>query len=117
MHLYRLNNSIVQVKIQSRHTSSKKHKLWIKYDSLEGTIIGWYCLCKADARTLGCCAHVASVIWFLGYYRHCERKQRRCHNYKNFVLVAQSQDDEPDIDQDWQNNNDSSSEDESDEED
>ena len=36
---------------------------------------------------------------------------------KNFVLDAQSQDDEPDIDQDWKNNNDSSSEDESDEED
>ncbi|GFU94068.1 hypothetical protein TNCV_3308211 [Trichonephila clavipes] len=25
---------------------------------------------KAGARVVGCCAHVAPVLWYLGYWRH-----------------------------------------------
>ncbi|GFW36955.1 uncharacterized protein TNCV_5018541 [Trichonephila clavipes] len=32
--------------------------------------IEWYCHCKVGARVVGCCAHVASVLWYLGYWRH-----------------------------------------------
>ncbi|GFQ66503.1 uncharacterized protein TNCT_546991 [Trichonephila clavata] len=32
--------------------------------------IEWYCLCKVGARVVGCCAHVASILWYLGYWRH-----------------------------------------------
>ncbi|KAJ8687901.1 hypothetical protein QAD02_023696 [Eretmocerus hayati] len=30
----------------------------------------YYCQCKNGARTIGCCAHVMSVLWFLGYARY-----------------------------------------------
>ncbi|KAJ8676789.1 hypothetical protein QAD02_012576 [Eretmocerus hayati] len=30
----------------------------------------YYCQCKNGARTIGCCAHVMSVIWFLGHARY-----------------------------------------------
>lgn len=33
-------------------------------------IPGWYCECKVGPRTVGCCAHVASVLWYLGYARN-----------------------------------------------
>lgn len=33
-------------------------------------IQSYYCTCKSDARTLGSCAHVASVLSFLGFARH-----------------------------------------------
>ena len=26
--------------------------------------------CKSSARTVGCCAHIALVIWYLRYQRH-----------------------------------------------
>ena len=55
---------ILSVKLQSRHTSNLKHKLWIEYDLTK--ITAWYCTCKAGARVVGSCAHVTSVIWYLG---------------------------------------------------
>jgi len=61
-------SNLVRVQIQSRHTSSKKYMLWIEYD--EAYVTSWYCKCHAGARVLGTCAHVSSVIWFLGFARH-----------------------------------------------
>lgn len=65
------NNEIVdvlRVKIQSRHTSAKSYMLWIEYDPV--LVKGWYCQCKAGSRVVGACAHVSSVLWFLGFARH-----------------------------------------------
>ncbi|GFW94531.1 uncharacterized protein TNCV_3904411 [Trichonephila clavipes] len=31
--------------------------------------IGFNWQCKVGARVVGCCAHVASVLWYLGYWR------------------------------------------------
>lgn len=36
----------------------------------EGPILGWCCDCPKGARSLGCCAHVVSVLWYLGLARH-----------------------------------------------
>ena len=33
-------------------------------------IRGYYCTCFSGAWTLGTCAHIASVLWFLGYAQH-----------------------------------------------
>ena len=33
-------------------------------------IEGWYCTCQSGARTLGTCAHVAAVLWYMGFARH-----------------------------------------------
>lgn len=30
------------------------------------------CRCKNGLRTLGCCAHIASVLFYFGYGRHQE---------------------------------------------
>uniref|UniRef100_K1REP5 Cysteinyl-tRNA synthetase, cytoplasmic n=1 Tax=Magallana gigas TaxID=29159 RepID=K1REP5_MAGGI len=52
---------------QSRHVSSKSFLLWIRYEA--GEICGWYCKCRAGARVVGMCAHVAAM-WYVGYARH-----------------------------------------------
>ena len=54
--------------IQSRHISRKKYQVWIKYS--ESGMDAWYCKCKAGARVIGCCAHIASIMWYLGLARH-----------------------------------------------
>lgn len=74
---------LIRVRIYSRFKNAVKHQLWIAYVILmdmdvdnaaeevnESPIFSYYCTCKAGARTLGTCAHVASVLWFLGYARH-----------------------------------------------
>jgi len=32
--------------------------------------LGYYCTYQSGARTLGSCAHVASVLWYLEYARN-----------------------------------------------
>ncbi|XP_041379414.1 uncharacterized protein LOC121392119 [Gigantopelta aegis] len=66
--------TLIKVKIQSRHTSSAAHTLWIEYgDTPCKPVIGWYCTCKVGARVVGCCAHVASVLWYLGLWRNQDK--------------------------------------------
>ena len=71
---------LLRARIYSRFRQSVKYYLWISYvdssydipedpDS-EEPILGWYCKCKTGARTLGCCAHIASVLWYMGFARH-----------------------------------------------
>lgn len=66
------NSDILQAKIQSRHVSSKSYYLWIQYDSAdtEDPVTLWYCQCRSGARLVGCCAHVSSVLWYIGIKRH-----------------------------------------------
>ena len=63
--------TLLRVAIQSRHISSKRHLLWIRFS--EVTIESWYCKCRAGARVVGMCSHVAAVLWYLGFARHKER--------------------------------------------
>ena len=80
---------ILRVSIQSRHTSSKAYRLWIEYGRDGKSINGWYCKCRTGARTLGCCAHVAAVLWYLGYERHLENKSERyCREYPKYTVDA-----------------------------
>lgn len=55
---------LLRIKLKSRFSNSKRHYVWIQFipnkNEPEG-ILGWYCLCKNGARTLGCCGHVAAV--------------------------------------------------------
>lgn len=78
---------LLRVRAYSRFRNATKYQLWIAYkvdstdndsdpyesdDEYEDGIIGYYCTCITGARTLGTCAHVASVLWYLGYARHQE---------------------------------------------
>lgn len=58
--LHKDTSNIIRVKIQSRHKTSKNYTIWIEYNI--STVLAWYCQCKVGARTVGCCAHIASVI-------------------------------------------------------
>lgn len=68
MFVNKQDEGLLMGKIQSRHVSSRSHKLWIEYDDV--MVKGWYCQCRSGARVVDTCAHVASVVWFLGCARH-----------------------------------------------
>ncbi|XP_060602549.1 uncharacterized protein LOC132755673 [Ruditapes philippinarum] len=65
--VYKESKDLLRVRLQSRHVSSKSYFVWIQYDS--DHVKAWYCQCKAGARTVGTCSHVAAVIWYLGTSR------------------------------------------------
>ena len=75
----KISQGLIRAQLQSRHVSSKQYFVYIQYDDLsEGCnkIKEWYCQCRTGARTVGMCAHIASVIWYLGYGRHTDLKSR-----------------------------------------
>ena len=63
------NSELLRSRIQSRHSNAVRYYAWIRYILPTNAIHSWYCQCRSGARTLGCCGHVASVIWYLAYAR------------------------------------------------
>ncbi|XP_058806543.1 uncharacterized protein LOC131672967 [Phymastichus coffea] len=70
----------IRIRLFSRYRNATRYQLWIAFDEEhnggehgeQDPILGYYCTCKAGARTLGTCAHIASIIWYLSYARHHE---------------------------------------------
>lgn len=61
---------LVRVQFQSRHSTSKRYNTTIRFDSLsDPVILGWYCTCPTGPRKIGCCSHIAAVLWHLGVNR------------------------------------------------
>jgi len=63
--IHRNEHNLIRVRLQSRHVSAKQHTLWIRFN--DTNIVAWYCRCRAGARVVGMCAHVAAILWYLGY--------------------------------------------------
>lgn len=71
---------LMRFETYSRFSRGTRHKTWIQFpeawevdevvDLEAQPITGYYCDCKSGARTVGCCSHVAAVLWYLGYARH-----------------------------------------------
>jgi hypothetical protein len=61
--------------MRSRHCGGQKYNVYIKYQPKSNNIEGiesWYCTCKAGMRTVGCCSHVASIVYFLSHGKYLE---------------------------------------------
>lgn len=85
---FQLDNHInepgfLRARVYSRFRNATRHQIFIAYrvddedcnniqnvEDDEEVILGYYCTCQSGARTLGACAHVASILWYLGYARH-----------------------------------------------
>lgn len=72
--------NLVRFRIYSRFRNQTVHQVFISYigtndpefEDAEDVISGYYCTCQSGARTLGTCAHVAAILWYLGYARHMQ---------------------------------------------
>ncbi|KAH9512011.1 hypothetical protein DERF_010427 [Dermatophagoides farinae] len=70
------SNDILQWEVQSRHINRKKYKCYIKYlpkSNGLSSIVGHCCTCANGNRTVGCCSHVAALIYHLSYGRYLSR--------------------------------------------
>lgn len=102
---------LIRARLYSRFTNATHHTLYISFHEYFGgigeaerirpdvdPILGYYCTCKSGARTLGCCGHVASVLWYLGYARHQQNAQYPSDNLLRAVRdAAERNEDEPEI--------------------
>ena len=67
------DGDMIRARVMSRHLNKVKYFVYIKYkpnvNSREG-ITEWFCLCKNGSRTLGCCAHITSMTYYISIIRH-----------------------------------------------
>ncbi|KAF9411151.1 hypothetical protein HW555_010013 [Spodoptera exigua] len=64
---------LLRGEVQSRHTRSRIYHTYILVNSDHlklAALNHYYCSCKSGRRTLGTCAHVMSIVWFLAYARY-----------------------------------------------
>lgn len=64
------NPLLVKAYMKSRFRSSKNHHIFVLIDtSLTGrnAIVEYFCTCETGSRTVGCCSHVITIIWYLRY--------------------------------------------------
>jgi len=105
--LYEEEIDILHVKIKSRFSRVTTHNIWLGYQKdyklTEGQnpITDWYCDCKAGARIFGMCAHITSLIWYLGIGRHnpTALKTRRCDMFLK-ICKDTARDDEINLEND-----------------
>ena len=67
------NSNLLRGKIQSRHISRKTYFVYILYENNTNgrTAIKHYCCnCMVGHRTVGWCAHIITIIWFLSWARY-----------------------------------------------
>ena len=64
---------LVRGRIQSRHHSSVRYFQYTLIDRHKSgveSVSDYFCSCPDGSRTVGCCSHTATVLWYLGYARH-----------------------------------------------
>lgn len=67
------NTWLLRGRIKSRHTSRKMYFVYILVDNSQtgrNAITKHYCNCIVGKRTVGCCAHVMTIIWYLSWARY-----------------------------------------------
>ena len=66
---------VIRVATRSAHCQRRSYYPTIRFS--RDAILGWWCDCPIGSRIIGCCSHVASVIWFLSYRRWESDNARR----------------------------------------
>jgi hypothetical protein len=70
---YDEHTRLLRTRIQSRHKNNTKYNSYIAYSINKhdtNPIKDWYCTCKIGTRTVGCCSHIGSVIYYLSNARY-----------------------------------------------
>ncbi|GBP34176.1 hypothetical protein EVAR_30728_1 [Eumeta japonica] len=66
------DTSLIRGKIKSRHVSRRQYYVYILIENNVSGRLGiteYCCSCLVGRRTIGCCAHVMTLVWYLGWAR------------------------------------------------
>lgn len=78
--VYQHSDNLIRGQIRSRHKSQLKYNVWISFDNTDtqDPVKDYYCQCPAGSRTVGMCAHTASILYYVGHITH----QRKCRQFQ-----------------------------------
>ncbi|XP_018403017.1 PREDICTED: uncharacterized protein LOC108779943 [Cyphomyrmex costatus] len=75
-------SNVLKVQVQSRHISRKVYKCFIKYKPNTNGIAGileYVCDCANGNRTVGCCSHIAAIVYYLSHARYLSKILKPAH--------------------------------------
>lgn len=70
-----LDPLLVKAYMKSRFRSTKNHHIFVLIDKSKSgrdAIVEYFCTCETGSRTVGCCSHIMTIIWYLGYGQYSE---------------------------------------------
>ena len=72
LELSRSVDDLLRCWLHSRHSNNTKYFLCVRFanNDEKELIKDHYCQCKSGPGMVGCCGHVATVLWYRGYARH-----------------------------------------------
>lgn len=97
--------NIIHCKVRSRHRNSKTYRVYIDYTPYSTEIEGvrrYCCDCPNGIRTIGCCSHVASIVYYLSHARFLSKILRpsevlsKIFSTDNTVVVINENSDDDD---------------------
>ena len=65
--------NIIKLEVRSRHINSKTYRCFVEYHPDNNDISGvkrYCCDCANGRRTVGCCSHIAAILYYLCYARY-----------------------------------------------
>ncbi|XP_008553228.3 uncharacterized protein LOC103575255 [Microplitis demolitor] len=68
--------NFIKAEVKSRHINRKVYRIYIHYipkGNDYNSILRYCCDCPNCKRTVGCCSHVAAIIYYLSYGRYLSR--------------------------------------------
>lgn len=94
----------LKVRIRSRHSMSVKYFVYVLVDKNKQGIealSAHFCSCKVGQRVVGCCSHVATIMWFFGYARFLldinKPAYSLCDIFYNIASSESEENDEDDV--------------------
>ncbi|KAF9797854.1 hypothetical protein SFRURICE_001457 [Spodoptera frugiperda] len=96
------NSFLLRGRIRSRHQSNKIYCTYILLNLNSGItdwcqrIAQYYCSCIIGKRTIGSCAHVMTIVWYLGWARHQENMPPPPASFLDSILVRDDVENEED---------------------
>lgn len=70
------DKNVLKFKVSSRHISKKTYRCFLRYTPNSIGVSGvtdYFCECANGRRTVGCCSHVAAVIYYLSHARYLSK--------------------------------------------
>jgi hypothetical protein len=78
---------LIRAPTRSAHKNRLTYNPTIQFTSQK--ILQWWCDCPTGNGLIGCCSHVASVIWFLSYERwQVDKRRMPSGDFVNLVTDA-----------------------------
>ena len=69
-------SNVLKIRVPSRHISRTTYRCFLRYKPNSVGISGlthYFCECANGQRTVGCCSHIAAIVYYLSHARYLSR--------------------------------------------